>query len=69
MITILNKYTFVKMVPVNPGLFLKITGTGIIITEKGPDRDLGRSLELIEADNNTEPARPVTELNKRIAIV
>ena len=24
------------MVPVNPGLFLKITGTGIIITKKGP---------------------------------
>ena len=28
--------TFVKMVPVNRGLFLKITGTGIIITNKGP---------------------------------
>ena len=24
------------MVPVKPGLFLKITGTGIIITKKGP---------------------------------
>ena len=24
------------MVPVNPGLFLKIIGTGIIITKKGP---------------------------------
>ena len=24
------------MVPVNPGLFLKITGTGKIITKKGP---------------------------------
>ena len=24
------------MVPVNPGLFMKITGTGIIITKKGP---------------------------------
>ena len=24
------------MVPFNPGLFLKITGTGIIITKKGP---------------------------------
>ena len=24
------------MVPVNPGFFLKITGTGIIITKKGP---------------------------------
>ena len=24
------------MVPVNPGLFLKITETGIIITKKGP---------------------------------
>ena len=30
--------TFVIMVPVNPGFFLKITGTGIIITKK--DRDL-----------------------------
>ena len=27
---------FVKMVPVNPGLFLKISGSGIIITIKGP---------------------------------
>ena len=37
------------MVPVNPGLFLKITGTGIIITKKGPgvtDRDPGRLLLL-----------------------
>ena len=25
------------MVPVNPGLFLKITGTGITITKKGPE--------------------------------
>ena len=31
-----KKKTFAKMVPVNPGLFLKITGTGIIITKKGP---------------------------------
>ena len=37
------------MVPVNPGLFLKITGTGIIITKKGPgvtDRDPVRLLLL-----------------------
>ena len=36
------------MVPVNPGLFLKITGTGIIITKKSAgifrERDPGRSL-------------------------
>ena len=30
-------FTFVKMVPVNPGFFLKITGTGIKITKKGPE--------------------------------
>ena len=28
------------MVPVNPGLFLKITGTGITITKKGPEFSL-----------------------------
>ena len=32
----LEQISYLKMVPVNPGLFLKITGTGIIITKKGP---------------------------------
>ena len=39
------------MIPVNPGLFLKITGTGITFTKKRAeicrDRDPGRSLSKV----------------------